>query len=158
MSSASKFISKVMKEEDFISFCKETASLLSWNCDSYDTIVHLNYASSHYSSALTQLFPNALIIDIDCAKEAVTIQEENPNIIFHHSNIEDSDSFSRMKTTKLLSYQCFVCLKDQKTSFKLVYDMLKENGSAAFCFLMHCPYFTLMSILSQHNEWKQYVK
>ncbi|GIY97496.1 hypothetical protein CEXT_174071 [Caerostris extrusa] len=105
-----------MKEKDFLFFCKETASLLSWNCDSYDTIVHLNYVSSHYSSALTQLFPNALIIDIDCAKEAVTIQEEKPSIIFHHSNIENSE-FQQNENDKTAVFPVFRLFERSKEEF-----------------------------------------
>ncbi|GFR02558.1 jhamt [Trichonephila clavata] len=59
----------------------------------------------------------------------------------------------KRQITKLVCIQCFNRMSNQKEAFRRVYELLPQQGEAAFVFLLHNGYYDALPILAKDPKW-----
>ncbi|GFY69341.1 methyltransf_25 domain-containing protein [Trichonephila inaurata madagascariensis] len=101
------------------------------------------------------------VIALDAVSSMVDIAKSlnpHPKIEYAVANFEDRSSTEcwKGKLTKFISIHCFNRLKDQKSAFQGVYDLLQYNREAAFVFLLHNGYYDALLELAKDLKWSSY--
>ncbi|GFS60100.1 methyltransf_25 domain-containing protein [Trichonephila inaurata madagascariensis] len=60
------------------------------------------------------------------------------------------------KLTKFISIHCFNRLKDQKSAFQTMYELLQPNGEAALLFLLHNGYYDAIMKFAKDPQWSPF--
>ncbi|GFS59421.1 methyltransf_25 domain-containing protein [Nephila pilipes] len=115
------------------------------------------------SKFILPIFPNLKkIIALDAVSsmiERAKSMNPHPKIEYDVANFEDKPLLESWKgnVTKFISIHCFNRLKDQKSAFQTVYDLLIPNGEAAFIFLLHNGYYDALLKLAKDLKWSSYL-
>ncbi|GIX96064.1 juvenile hormone acid O-methyltransferase [Caerostris darwini] len=81
-------------------------------------------------------------------------------IEYRVANIEDWSTVKEWEdqVTKVVSIYCFHWLKDIGKGFYNVHRLLKTDGEAAICFVLHSIFYDTILKMEKNPKWKQFFK